>query len=93
MKCKTGNRQTQQQAPIVYLDGAYYFVDFELSRFIEVDNPYNVIAFDTETGERMCGETLIMECPHCGTDQLICEGDSNDQKVCSKCRNQVSVHG
>lgn len=80
MKNKTENSERYENMLMVRWGGAIYFVDFELKRFVEVNDLCNFISFDTEMGKQICKKTLPMECPY------YC-GDSKDQKECSTCQN------
>ena len=87
---KNKNLRSQYQLPIVNLHGVDYFVDTPLNKFREVDNPYNVIDFDSENGQQMCAECVVRECPDCGFDELFHE-DETGKMVCSMCGNPVSL--
>jgi len=89
------NRQRPHQLPIMQLRGADYFVDIRFNLFREVDNPHNVIDFDTEIGRQMWSECHIAECPNCGIDAAVWENERGDRKVCSWCGCSLVVreHG
>jgi len=80
MKNKTENTERYENLAMVRWGGNRYFVDFKLKQFIQVDNPTNIIGFDTEFGKQICDKTFITECPY------YC-GDSDGPKKCSTCQN------
>ena len=92
-KAKHRHMRRPRQLPIVHLRGVDYFVDIQMNRFMEVDNPYNFIDFDTEIGKQMWSEYHVIECPNCGIDEGVWEHESGDRKVCSWCGCSFIVRG
>ena len=93
MKNKEQESSGKRKLPVVHLRGKDYVVDFALNQFREAGNSGNFIDFDSEIGEQMCGECLIIECPYCGTDQLFCDHERGRKKVCSRCGRRAEVGG
>jgi hypothetical protein len=83
LKVITGPRML----PIVHYGTTGYFADLRLGQFRNVQNPHDLVDFDSDQGQLMCKQTGVIWCPECRLSVIVSKAFEQEPLRCMQCLN------
>ena len=89
---QSAKRQARpRRLPILEYEGLSYFVDARLRQFREMDNPHRFIDFDSTEGAEMRDRAVMIPCPFCGINSIVCRDTLRGVITCRRCDGEFPI--